>query len=168
MGVSGLENMTGAELSEELDKGGRFVTYTYVISLLLVSFKRSSKVYFLRHNEGKVTPGLKYSLISFLFGWWGIPWGPIWTIGSFIKNFSGGKNVTSEAMRSINESFVQQILESQVYGGGGGGISPLDVVDTVTQGAEKQYTETCMNCGNPLIFIPQEQSWFCDRCKRYQ
>jgi hypothetical protein len=31
-----------------------------------------------------------------LLGWWGIPWGPIYTIQSFWVNFTGGRDVTRE------------------------------------------------------------------------
>jgi hypothetical protein len=34
---------------------------------------------------------LQASFISALFGWWGFPWGPIWTIGSILGNAKGGR-----------------------------------------------------------------------------
>jgi hypothetical protein len=40
-------------------------------------------------------------LISLLFGWWGIPWGPIYTVTSLFKNFGGGRDVTKEIMDHI-------------------------------------------------------------------
>jgi len=35
-------------------------------------------------------------------GWWGIPWGVIYTLGSLGTNFAGGKNVTDDVMRWIH------------------------------------------------------------------
>jgi DnaJ domain len=34
---------------------------------------------------------LQASLLTGIFGWWGFPWGPIWTIGSILGNAFGGK-----------------------------------------------------------------------------
>lgn len=39
-----------------------------------------------------------YSLLSFLFGWWGIPWGFIWTPMALYTNFSGGRDVTQQLL----------------------------------------------------------------------
>jgi hypothetical protein len=36
--------------------------------------------------------GLRASLVSALFGWWGFPWGPIWTISSIFTNAVGGRH----------------------------------------------------------------------------
>ena len=80
----------------ELARGARFVAYEYCISLLLITFKRGSAIYFIRAGESGLAKGLPYTLISLLFGWWGLPWGPIYTIGSFVTNLQGGKDVTSE------------------------------------------------------------------------
>lgn len=48
-----------------------------------------------------VGKGLGFTLLSLLFGWWGIPWGPIYTIGALITNFSGGRDVTQEVSYSL-------------------------------------------------------------------
>jgi hypothetical protein len=36
--------------------------------------------------------GLQASIISAVFGWWGFPWGPIWTISSICTNAGGGRH----------------------------------------------------------------------------
>jgi hypothetical protein len=41
------------------------------------------------------------SLITGLFGWWGFPWGPIWTIGSILGNAFGG-----EYSKDVDEKLV--------------------------------------------------------------
>ena len=87
-----------ADIHAEIQRGGKFVIYTYCISVLIMTFKRSSDIYFIRGGENAVVKGLGFSALSFLLGWWGIPWGPIWTIGSFITNFGGGKDVTGEIL----------------------------------------------------------------------
>jgi len=101
MKILGTEAMSTDEVNFELQRGARFVIYQYCISLLVITFKRSSDIYFIRTGESRVTKGLAFSLISLLLGWWGIPWGPIFTIGSFVTNFGGGKDVTQEVISSI-------------------------------------------------------------------
>ena len=50
--------------------------------------------------------GWKYFLISLLFGWWGIPWGPIYTFQSLFYAFRG-KNMTTEMLDAIIEDHQQ-------------------------------------------------------------
>jgi hypothetical protein len=101
MKIVGIEGMDGQQLAAELHRGARFVVYQYCISVLIVTFKRHSDIYFIRADDSAVSKGLGFSLISLLLGWWGIPWGPIYTIGSFITNFGGGKDVTQEVLASL-------------------------------------------------------------------
>ena len=88
------------QLQQELQQGGKFVIYQYCISILILTFRRSSNVYFIRHEENAVIKGLPYTLLSLLLGWWGIPWGPIYTVQSIWLNTRGGRDVTQEIMPS--------------------------------------------------------------------
>ena len=54
-------------------------------------------------DDSPVNKGLRYSAISLLLGWWGIPWGPIWTISTMVSNFRGGKDVTGQVVPAMNE-----------------------------------------------------------------
>lgn len=103
MHIHGIENMDRNSIEHELQQGGRFVIYTYCISILVMTFKRSSSIYFIRHNENAVAKGLKFTLLSAVAGWWGIPWGPIYTIGALATNLRGGKDITKEVMASFAE-----------------------------------------------------------------
>lgn len=102
MKIKGIEGLSGKDVLFELQQGGKFVTYQYCISLLVVTFKRPSPVYLIRSTEKAVTKGLLYSLISFFLGWWGIPWGPIYTIESFVVNFKGGRDVTAQITAALS------------------------------------------------------------------
>ncbi|HJQ13777.1 MAG TPA: hypothetical protein VJ830_03435 [Anaerolineales bacterium] len=100
--IVGLEEIkSDGELQQELGQGGKFVMYQYCISILILTFKRSSSVYFIRHEENAVLKGLPFTLLSLLLGWWGIPWGPIYTIQSLWVNLRGGRDVTQEIMPSM-------------------------------------------------------------------
>ena len=102
MKIVGTETLGTGELNFELQRGGKFVVYYYCISLLVITFKRPSDIYFVRLGESRVSKGLVFSLISLLLGWWGFPWGPIYTISSFITNFRGGEDVTQKVLVSMN------------------------------------------------------------------
>ena len=104
MKIVGTEGLTNAQIQEELQRGARFVIYQYCISLIAVTFKRSSNIYFIRAGQRSMTPGLGCSAASLLLGWWGIPWGPIYTIQSLWVNFGGGRDVTSEVVASASAS----------------------------------------------------------------
>lgn len=86
--------MSPEEVQQELDNGSRFVYYTYTISILIMTFKRSSSVYLLRQEDNSFTQSWPYTLMTLVLGWWGIPWGPIYSLGSLGTNLSGGKDVT--------------------------------------------------------------------------
>jgi hypothetical protein len=101
--IRGLEGLSADQVNFELQRGAKFVLFQYCISVLVMTFKRGSDIFFIRSGESAVTKGLPYSLLSFVAGWWGIPWGPIWTVGSLVTNFKGGKNVTSEVIASLNQ-----------------------------------------------------------------
>ena len=104
MKIHGIEGLTTAQLNEELRQGAKFVLYQYCISVVFMTFKRGTDVYFVRANESTVGKGIGWSILTFFLGWWGIPWGPIHTVGSLITNFAGGKDVTSEILAAVNAS----------------------------------------------------------------
>jgi hypothetical protein len=104
MMIKGIENMDNRSIESELQQGGKFVIYTYCFSLIVMTFRRSSNIYFIKHNENAVKKGLKYTLLSAVLGWWGIPWGPIYTIGALVTNLKGGKDVTNEVLASISNN----------------------------------------------------------------
>ncbi|MEM9328605.1 MAG: hypothetical protein AAGA85_23260 [Bacteroidota bacterium] len=92
--------MTQEELAKEVLNGGRFVIFYYTISILVMTFRRTSKVKFLKHNENAFKKGWLYTAITFLFGWWGFPWGLIYTPQSLYINLKGGKDITEEVLKS--------------------------------------------------------------------
>lgn len=97
--INGIEGISDTELSQQLAAGGKFVVFEYAISILVMSFKRGSDIYYIRPGESAFTKGLPYTLLTMVTGWWGIPWGPIYTIMAIATNFSGGKDVTEHLTR---------------------------------------------------------------------
>jgi hypothetical protein len=103
MKIQGIADLTVDQLNFELKRGGQFVFFLYCISLLVVTFRRPSDVYFIRAGENAVVKGLPFTLLSLAAGWWGIPFGPIYTVQSVYTNLRGGKNVTSAVIASLNQ-----------------------------------------------------------------
>ena len=94
MQITGAEGMSPDQLDFEIQRGAKLVFYTYCVSLLIITFKRPSPVYLIRAGESRLGKGLPWILLTLVLGWWGIPWGPIYSVQSLITNFRGGKDVT--------------------------------------------------------------------------
>jgi len=93
------------QLQNEVEKGGTFVMYQYCISILLVlTLRRFSPAYYIPANESKSKYKAKYNWLSSIFGWWGIPWGIVYTLSSYKINGKGGIDVTEDIMLNIDES----------------------------------------------------------------
>jgi hypothetical protein len=99
--IQGMEGMTVSQLQDELRRGGRFVVFEYCVSIIVMTFKRSSDVYFIRAGEGTAGKSLGYTLLSLLLGWWGFPWGIIYTPMALITNLGGGRDVTQQVVAAM-------------------------------------------------------------------
>jgi hypothetical protein len=104
MEIRNIEGYSAAQIRDMVNQGGKFVMYKYCISIVVMTFNRPTNVYFIKPNSSSVTPGLGHLATNVLLGWWGIPWGPIYTIGNIGSILSGGKDVTNEIMSHINQN----------------------------------------------------------------
>lgn len=115
------QDYTLDQLIKEVEKGGRFVVFQYCISILFaVTLKRLSSPIFIPKEEDDKNLIRKYNWISRIFGWWGIPWGPIYTIKSLSINKQGGIDVTEDIMLNLNEEClnnreVEMIVLSEIF-----------------------------------------------------
>ena len=103
MRILGIEGMTPDQLNFELQRGGRFVIFQYAISVVVVSFRRPSNVYFIRASESTTSKSIGFTILTLLAGWWGIPFGPIFTVQALVTNFRGGKDITKQIVASLNK-----------------------------------------------------------------
>lgn len=99
--IRGIEGMGAGEVDFEIERGARFVLFQYCISIIVLTFRRASDIYFLRQGESAVTKGLPFTLLSLVAGWWGIPWGPIFTLQAVVNNSRGGKDVTESVLNAL-------------------------------------------------------------------
>ena len=91
-----IAGLTAADLESQLAAGGRFVFYEFCISFILLTLRRQSAVCFLRAGDRGIVRGLPYCLLSLFFGWWGVPWGIIYTPLTLFTNVRGGCDVTAQ------------------------------------------------------------------------
>lgn len=101
-GIKNIEGLSVDEINRELNNGAKFVVFQYCISIVIMTFRRGSNVYFIRQGESTINFSLGFTLITLFLGWWGIPWGPIYSIGSIYNNIRGGKDVTQEVLDQLN------------------------------------------------------------------
>lgn len=101
MKIVGTDGLDAQTVRQEVERGARFVLYTYCISLVVVTLKRPSNVYFIRPGQSRTIKGLPFALISLLLGWWGFPWGPIYTVQCLVNDLLGGKDVTDAVLASL-------------------------------------------------------------------
>lgn len=75
-----------------IDQSTELVQYVACISLVFLSIKIPSR-YYIKGSLSSSFARLIYILFTFLFGWWGLPHGPINTISSIYKNIRGRNKV---------------------------------------------------------------------------
>jgi len=100
--IRGIENLQPADWAKEIQAGARFVFYEYCISFVIVSVRRPSDIFFLRPGDIGIVRGLPYVLISLLLGWWGVPWGLVYTSLTLLTNLSGGCDVTDQVVEYLD------------------------------------------------------------------
>lgn len=98
MKIVGIEGLTTEQIHNAVLDGARFVIFQYCFSVILMTYKKGTDIHFVRPTDNAFAKGLPYTLLSLVVGWWGIPWGPIYTIQSVWINSMGGRDVTPEVL----------------------------------------------------------------------
>lgn len=62
--IRGIEGLKHGELEFELQRGAQFVLFQYCISVVMLTFRRPSDIYFLRAGENPLIEGLPFTLLS--------------------------------------------------------------------------------------------------------
>ncbi len=99
--VNGTQGMTIGQLEDDILQGGKFILFAWNFSMVIVSFRRSSPLTYVRSGDWSGPKALLWSAPSFVLGWWGFPWGVIFTISSLWQNSMGGKDVTAVVLRAL-------------------------------------------------------------------
>lgn len=113
MKIVGAEGVSTDQLKFEIQRGAKVVCYQYCVSILVMTFRRSSSLYFIPAGESAVSKGLPWIGLTLVAGWWGIPWGPIFSIQSLVTNFKGGKDITAELTARLSQPAPPQALAAK-------------------------------------------------------
>jgi len=68
----------------------RHVRFQYCISLIFFTWHRSTEIVVIPSGRSAFSAGFPYSIITFLLGWWAIPWGLLLTPRILFDNLRGG------------------------------------------------------------------------------
>jgi hypothetical protein len=99
LGIIGTQGMTGGQIADELRRGGKFVVFQYCVSVLVVTVVQTTQIYFVRAGQSAAAYSARFTLLSLLFGWWGLPWGLIRTLQVLFTN-AQGIDVTQQVLAS--------------------------------------------------------------------
>jgi len=99
--IVGAEGHNADSLRQAVEGGAKFVIYSYNFSLVVMSSSDRQISIFIPAGQNRIMKGLPFTLISLVFGWWGIPWGIIYTLQSLHQNLLGGNDVTQQMLASL-------------------------------------------------------------------
>ena len=97
LGITEIDGLEPDELSREIEKGGRFVVFPYLFSVVVLTFRLRSRVHFIPAGERGMLKALPYLLIS-VFGFLGFPQGIFFTPIYMIRTALGGIDVTGKIL----------------------------------------------------------------------
>ena len=101
--ILNVEGLTVDQVNEQLALGAKFVVFEYCLSAVLFTIKRASDVYFIRPGESTRKYSQSHTLLTCFMGWWGIPFGPIYSIMALVTNSNGGIDVTQDVLNYFNQ-----------------------------------------------------------------
>lgn len=76
-----------------INRSTQLVRYSFVASFIFFTARQYSRYYVKGHDDSNFLR-IIYMIATAIAGWWGIPWGPIYTTVSLIENSVGGRKVT--------------------------------------------------------------------------
>lgn len=110
--LGGTEGMTLGDVELDVLKGGRFLRYHWNISVVVLSFRNSTALAYVRAGKSGGGGALGCGLFSLLFGWWGFPWGVVHTPLSLWHNLRGGSDHTREVLAAyLGDDHANEILK---------------------------------------------------------
>jgi hypothetical protein len=93
--------MSGEDILLQVEQGARFVRYSYATSIVIMSFRRESPLYFV---SGRLS-GMKHALPFLSYNPFrrlvGRPVGSIFTVQALARNLAGGRDVTDEIVNAF-------------------------------------------------------------------
>lgn len=72
----------------------KYRTYKVAINIMYYRYEQNSKIYEIKEGKNTILPGLKYSLLTLFFGFWGGIKGFVTATNALSINFRGGEDLT--------------------------------------------------------------------------
>ena len=82
---------------------------------MVVTYRYSSPVYFLRRNQNAFLKVLPFTIITLLLGWWAVPYGPFYTLATVYRNVVGNC-VTDVVMQRLYRQTRGHVFEFEATG----------------------------------------------------
>lgn len=117
MEIKNTEGLSVSQIRDIVQQGGKFVIFPYTVSFLIMTLRRSSAIYFIRPDENTLKYSYGYILLNLIVGWWGFPWGPIYTIGALYNHITGGKDFTETVLSELIQNDPEANTSSYNIGG---------------------------------------------------
>jgi hypothetical protein len=89
------------------DETLRLTLMHYVFSLLIITYRKGASGIWC--EKCRIFQSAKWTFVSGLLGWWGIPWGPIYTLHALIMNGKGGSQPAAQ------NAAILRVLGYQLY-----------------------------------------------------
>ncbi|MDB6078073.1 MAG: hypothetical protein JWO82_1820 [Akkermansiaceae bacterium] len=102
-----------ARLVAAVREGQRFYVVPYVYSLVFMTSRKNMGEGVYTVTEGNWPTGemVRAALVTGLFGWWGIPWGFIWSVPTLIRLWGGGRDLTPAMLKeAVGKDEAKRIL----------------------------------------------------------
>lgn len=115
MQIKNAHELSQDALLYEIKDGAKVVYFQYSISIIVMTFKRPSGFYLIRNGESTFQYHWPFTILSFLFGWWGFPWGFIYTPMVLFTNFNGGNDITSDLVHELTGKEVESRIIEETY-----------------------------------------------------
>jgi hypothetical protein len=117
MEIKNIEGLTVSDIKLLVQQGAKFVVFPYTVSFIIMTLRRNSEVYFIRPGESTLKYSYGYVLLNLIVGWWGIPWGPIYTIGALLVHFTKGKDYTEIILSELIQNDPEANISTYNIGG---------------------------------------------------
>jgi hypothetical protein len=97
-------HLTPDEILTRIHEGWRCVRFEFCISFLLATVRCQSGIYLTECWQQRYVWGMAYVALAILFGPWGVPWGPVWTLRAVWTNLTGGVEATDAVLAALGQN----------------------------------------------------------------
>lgn len=90
-----------------IQEDSELVQYEVCLSLGVLTFRRQT-AYYIKDYHFTPLLNLMFTAFTFVFGWWGLPWGPVHTIGTIKHNLFARSKSLQTVIEDENPQNIKQ------------------------------------------------------------